>query len=72
MPNGLPSPDTSSRVFRRLPISVGTGFTDTRRQNPPPVGRLATYRYQEFTDRDVPRFPSFVRMRLGADMPVPT
>jgi DNA ligase-1 len=55
-----------------LTFSVGTGFTDAQRQNPPPVGSLVTYRYQEFTDRGVPRFPSFVRVRSGADMPVPT
>ena len=44
-----------------LTFSVGTGFTDAERQNPPPVGSLITFRYQELTDRGVPRFPSFVR-----------
>ena len=46
-----------------LTFSVGTGFTDDQRQNPPPVGSIVTYRYQELTDRGVPRFPSFVRVR---------
>lgn len=46
-----------------LTFSVGTGFTDQERQNPPPIGSLVTYRYQELTDRGVPRFPSFVRVR---------
>ncbi len=45
-----------------LTFSVGTGFTDAQRRNPPPVGSRTTYRYQELTDRGVPRFPSFVRM----------
>ena len=44
-----------------LTFSVGTGFTDAQRQNPPAVGSTITYRYQEMTDRGVPRFPSFVR-----------
>ncbi|MCE9554681.1 MAG: DNA ligase [Planctomycetes bacterium] len=44
-------------------FSVGTGFTDAQRENPPPVGSCITFRYQELTDRGVPRFPSFVRMR---------
>ncbi len=44
-----------------LTFSVGTGFTDAQRRNPPPVGSRITYRYQELTDRGVPRFPSFVR-----------
>ena len=40
-----------------LTFSVGTGFSDAQRQNPPPVGSTITYRYQELTDRGVPRFP---------------
>jgi DNA ligase 1 len=42
-------------------FSVGTGFTDTQRERPPAVGSLITFRYQELSDRGVPRFPSFVR-----------
>ena len=49
-----------------LTFSVGTGFSDAQRQNPPAVGSLITYRYQEMTDRGVPRFPSFVRVRSDA------
>ncbi len=44
-------------------FNVGTGFTDAQRGAPPPVGRTITFRYQELTDRGVPRFPSFVRLR---------
>ena len=50
-----------------LTFSVGTGFTDAQRQAPPPVGSIVTYRYQELTDRGVPRFPSFVRVRVDAE-----
>ena len=50
-----------------LTFSVGTGFTDAQRQAPPPVGSIVTYRYQELTDRGVPRFPSFVRVRTDAE-----
>jgi len=53
-----------------LTFSVGTGFTDAQRRNPPPVGSIVTYRYQELTDRGVPRFPSFVRTRSDAETPV--
>ena len=49
-----------------LTFSVGTGFSDAQRQNPPAIGSLITYRYQELTDRGVPRFPSFVRLRTDA------
>jgi len=44
-------------------FSVGTGFSDAQRDNPPPIGSTITFRYQELSDRGVPRFPSFVRLR---------
>jgi DNA ligase-1 len=47
-------------------FAVGTGFSDAQRQNPPAIGSTITYRYQELTDRGVPRFPSFVRLRADA------
>ena len=46
-----------------LRFNVGTGFTDAQRETPPTVGTIITVRYQELTDRGVPRFPSFVRVR---------
>ncbi len=52
-----------------LTFSVGTGFSDAQRQNPPPVGSTITYRYQELTERGVPRFPSFVRLRADVAQP---
>ncbi|MGO8748713.1 MAG: DNA ligase [Thermoguttaceae bacterium] len=55
-----------------LTFSVGTGFTDAQRQDPPPVGSIVTYRYQELTDRGVPRFPSFVRVRSDAETSILT
>lgn len=47
-------------------FSVGTGFTDAQRSDPPPVGSTITFRYQELSDGGVPRFPSFVRTRKKA------
>ena len=49
-------------------FSVGNGFTHKQREHPPVIGSVITVRYQELTDRGVPRFPSFVRVR--ADEPV--
>jgi DNA ligase-1 len=42
-------------------FSVGTGFSDKERENPPAVGSVITFRFQELSDGGVPRFPSFVR-----------
>ncbi len=53
-----------------LRFSVGTGFSDAERKNPPPVGSIITFRYQELSDGGVPRFPSFVCIRHDAAWPV--
>ncbi len=42
-------------------FSVGTGLSDAQRKNPPKIGAIITYRYQELTNAGVPRFPSFLR-----------
>ncbi len=48
-------------------FSVGTGFSDKERENPPAIGSAITYRYQELSTGGVPRFPSFVRLRSDAE-----
>ena len=60
----------------RLPngklFSVGTGFKDRERANPPPVGTTITFRYQELSDAGIPRFPSYLCVRADAPAsPVP-
>lgn len=47
-------------------FSIGTGFSDKQRESPPPIGSLVTFRYQELSDRGVPRFPSYVGVRVEA------
>ena len=47
-------------------FAVGTGFSDAERENPPAIGSLITFRYQELSDGGVPRFPSFVGVRKDA------
>lgn len=44
-------------------FSVGTGFSDAQREQPPAIGSLITFRYQELSEGGVPRFPSFLGMR---------
>ncbi|KAN0060697.1 hypothetical protein ACQY0O_007355 [Thecaphora frezii] len=41
-------------VFR-----VGTGLSDAQRENPPPIGTVINYRFQEISEDGFPRFPSF-------------
>ncbi len=53
----------------RLPdgtdFAIGTGFSDRERENPPAIGATVTFRYQELSDTGVPRFPSWVGVRLA-------
>lgn len=44
-------------------FSIGTGFSDVQRRNPPAIGTLVTYRYRELTRKGIPRFPHFLRVR---------
>ena len=43
---------------------LGTGFTDAQRRDPPGLGSLITFKYQGRTAKDIPRFASFLRVRL--------
>ncbi len=47
-------------------FAVGSGFTDRQRERPPSIGAWITFRYQELSERGVPRFPTFVRVRTDA------
>jgi DNA ligase-1 len=62
-------------LIARLPggvtFNVGTGFSDHERENPPDIGAVITFRYQELSDDGVPRFPSYVGERLDVDTPQP-
>ena len=50
-------------------FAVGTGLSDAQRGAPPPIGTLITFRYQELSQGGVPRFPSFIGVRIDAAGP---
>ncbi len=45
------------------PFRLGSGFSEDERTNPPKIGSVVTFRYQELTEGGVPRFPIFLRLR---------
>jgi DNA ligase-1 len=51
-------------------FAVGSGLTDAQRDQPPVVGSIIRFRYQELTDSGVPRFPTYLGLR--PDMPCQT
>ncbi|KAJ3398170.1 hypothetical protein HDU80_009211 [Chytriomyces hyalinus] len=50
-------------------FKIGTGLSDAERKKPPAIGAIVTYRFQELTTDGVPRFPSYVGVRVDADKP---
>ena len=44
-------------------FSIGTGFSDVVRKNPPPLGTTITYTYRGLTRTGLPRFASYLRVR---------
>jgi len=52
-----------------LQFRIGSGFSDTQRRHPPPVGSNITYRYNGLTANGTPRFARYLRIRY--DMPPP-
>jgi DNA ligase-1 len=45
-------------------FDLGTGFSDAQRRDPPPVGATVTYRYRGVTGSGLPRFASYLRVRV--------
>ncbi len=46
-----------------LRFKIGTGFSLKQRQNPPAIGSTITYQYFGRTQKGLPRFASFLRVR---------
>ena len=45
-------------------FKLGTGFTDLVRNTPPAVGTTVTFKYHGFSKNGVPKFASFLRVRV--------
>ena len=58
--------DPQGREFR-----VGSGLSDSERRDPPAIGTTITYRYRGRTERGIPRFATFVRVRDDVGLSVP-
>lgn len=46
-----------------IEFKIGSGLTDKHRANPPVIGTVITYRYQDKTKYNKPRFARFLRVR---------
>lgn len=43
---------------------IGSGFSDEQRKNPPAIGDVITYRFNGYTNKGLPRFARFLRVRV--------
>lgn len=48
-----------------ITFKIGTGFSDKERENPPKIGDIITYQYIGKTKNNVPRFASYLRIRVS-------
>ena len=44
-------------------FKIGSGLSDEQRTNPPKIGSIITYKFQNLTTNGKPRFPIFLRVR---------
>ena len=44
-------------------FKIGTGFSDAEREEPPKVGQVVKFSYQEVTVAGVPRFPAYLGLK---------
>ncbi len=49
-----------------IKFRIGTGFSNKERRQPPPIGSLITYTYHGKTNKGIPKFASFLRVRKKA------
>jgi DNA ligase-1 len=50
----------------KVEFGIGTGLSDEDRRNPPPIGTVITFKYQELNEYGTPRFTSYVGVRHDA------
>ena len=60
---GATGSNPDEQIPHGVKFKVGSGFSDEERANPPKIGSIITYKYQNLTAKGVPRFPVFLRVR---------
>ena len=52
-------------IFSKIKFKIGSGFSDEIRKNSPKIGTIITYKFQNLTNNNKPRFPVFLRIKRG-------
>lgn len=53
----------------KMRFKIGTGFSESVRNNPPPVGTVITFKHYGFYKSGVPRFPSYLHRDFNDTYP---
>jgi len=51
-----------------ITFKIGTGFSQSERQNPPAIGTTITYKYNGLYRSKIPKFPVFLRIRKDSEL----
>ena len=51
------------KLSNGIEFKIGSGLSNKERANPPKVGAMVTFKYQNFTKYGKPRFPVYLRVR---------
>jgi len=51
------------KLSNETEFKIGSGLSNKERVNPPKIGTMVTFKYQNFTKYGKPRFPVFLRVR---------
>lgn len=60
---GAAGSNPDEQIAIGVKFKIGSGFSDEERANPPKIGSIITYKYQNLTAKGLPRFPIFLRVR---------
>lgn len=58
---------TCESLTDKIRFKIGSGFSDKERENPPKIGTIITYKFQNYTKNGKPRFPVFLRIFKAVD-----
>ena len=59
---GLMGSVTCKDIYTKESFKIGSGFDIKMRKNPPKIGTIITYKFQNLTNNNKPRFPVFMRI----------
>lgn len=51
-------------MLNGIKLKIGSGFSDKNRANPPKIGEVITFKYEQLNKNGVPKFARYLRVRI--------